>query len=421
MSEERINPFEGTDTPFGNLTEIPPVPEGMEEEEEMTIEEKLAEYEKMLSGILGESKKEFGYVTAGSFHFDAENGDSFDYFRVALGEKDGAEQMMIFNPIFDPNMTIEDVQVGSEVICINSNIVHIVPRELKVEVEIPTFKLVSWNQVGGLKSQIAEIKTAVETPLQNKELAQELGLSAIKGILLYGPPGCGKTYIAKAIASTILGDVEVDHRSFVYLKGGELLSKYVGVTENRIVNTFKSCREYTRETGNPSVIFLDEADAILPKRGSRQSSDVDRTIVPTFLAEMDGFEGDNPIVILSTNLKNSIDSAVVREGRIDLKILIDRPTMEDFEEIMRIHLSNVKVHEPIDDLALFASQNLFENERYETVRKKVSGAMAQTLCKLAIQHTLTRLTEKRNTDKRGVIKEDIACALNQITPDTAKA
>ena len=227
------------------------------------------------------------------------------------------------------------------------------------------------------------------------------------GLLLYGPPGCGKTLIAKAIASTILKEINVDADAFVYIKGAELLNMYVGATEERIINIFKNCRNYTKKTGKRSIIFIDEAEAILPARGSRQSSDVDKTIVPTFLSELDGFEGDNPFLMLSSNLPDSIDKAVLREGRIDLKIEIARPTESDSVDIFEIHLKKVKLVGEIKDLCVQSAKYLFEKQ------KEISGAKIATCVKMATHHAVNRYINDKNSEK-GVTFVDIKKAIESF-------
>lgn len=250
----------------------------------------------------------------------------------------------------------------------------------------------------------------VEMPLLHADLAKSYGIVPSKGMLLYGSPGCGKTLIAKAIASMILDDTSVDPRAFRYIKGAELLSMYVGQTEQAIGELFKSCREYTEETGQQAVIFIDEAEAILPARGSRRSSDVETTIVPTFLSEMDGFDGQNPFILLSTNLPNSIDEAILREGRIDVKIQVQRPTIEDSKEIFKIHLSKVKLADDIDKLCEDASNALFESN----LKAKVSGAMIQTVVNFSAKQALQRAISFPKSKDKGIITEDIVNALNLV-------
>ena len=156
-----------------------------------------------------------------------------------------------------------------------------------------------------------------------------------------------------------------------------------------------------------SIIFIDEAEAILPARGSRQSSDVDKTIVPTFLSELDGFEGDNPFLMLSSNLPDSIDKAVLREGRIDLKIEIARPTESDSVDIFEIHLKKVKLVGEIKDLCVQSAKYLFEKQ------KEISGAKIATCVKMATHHAVNRYINDKNSEK-GVTFVDIKKAIESF-------
>ena len=190
---------------------------------------------------------------------------------------------------------------------------------------------VSYADIGGLDNQIEEIADAVELPFLHQELFAEHRLPAPKGILLYGPPGCGKTLIAKAVANSLAKKVadkigEGKGRSyFINIKGPELLNKYVGETERQIRMVFQRAREKSEE-GWPVIVFFDEMDSMFRTRGSGISSDMESTIVPQLLAEIDGVEGlRNVIVIGATNREDLIDPAILRPGRLDVKIKIERP------------------------------------------------------------------------------------------------
>lgn len=196
---------------------------------------------------------------------------------------------------------------------------------------------VAYPDIGGLAEQIEQIRDAVELPFLHASLYREHGLRAPKGILLYGPPGCGKTMIAKAVASSL---AEGDDRGayFLNIKGPELLNKYVGETERHIRVIFARARERASE-GRPVVVFFDEMEALFRTRGTGVSSDVETTIVPQLLAEIDGVEAlDNVIVIGASNREDMIDPAILRPGRLDVKIQIRRPSATGAQEILDIHL-----------------------------------------------------------------------------------
>jgi proteasome-associated ATPase len=200
-------------------------------------------------------------------------------------------------------------------------------EELVLE-EVPD---VSYSDIGGLDEQIDQIADAVELPFLHQELFAEHKLPAPKGILLYGPPGCGKTLIAKAVANSLAKKVASvtgdDHAKsyFLNIKGPELLNKYVGETERQIRLVFQRAREKSEE-GWPVIVFFDEMDSMFRTRGSGISSDVESTIVPQLLAEIDGVESlKNVIVIGASNREDLIDPAILRPGRLDVKIKIERP------------------------------------------------------------------------------------------------
>ncbi len=204
---------------------------------------------------------------------------------------------------------------------------------------------VSYADVGGLDGQIEEIADAVELPFLYQELFAEHRLPAPKGILLYGPPGCGKTLIAKAVANSLAKKVaaatgDAKGRSyFINIKGPELLNKYVGETERQIRLVFQRAREKSEE-GWPVIVFFDEMDSMFRTRGSGISSDMESTIVPQLLAEIDGVEGlKNVIVIGATNREDLIDPAILRPGRLDVKIKIERPTEAAARQIFARYLT----------------------------------------------------------------------------------
>ena len=205
---------------------------------------------------------------------------------------------------------------------------------------------ISYADIGGLDSQIEQIADAVELPFLYGELFAEHQLPAPKGILLYGPPGCGKTLIAKAVANSLAKKVssanggEKAKSYFINIKGPELLNKYVGETERQIRLVFQRAREKSEE-GWPVIVFFDEMDSMFRTRGTGISSDMESTIVPQLLAEIDGVEGlRNVIVIGATNREDLIDPAILRPGRFDVKIRIERPDESAARQIFARYLTN---------------------------------------------------------------------------------
>ncbi len=225
-------------------------------------------------------------------------------------------------------------------------------EELVLE-EVPD---IDYDDIGGLSRQIEAIRDAVELPFLHADLFREHELKPPKGILLYGPPGCGKTLIAKAVANSLakqIAKVRGDEHArsyFLNIKGPELLNKYVGETERHIRLVFQRAREKASE-GTPVIIFFDEMDSIFRTRGSGVSSDVENTIVPQMLSEIDGVEGlENVIVIGASNREDMIDPAILRPGRLDVKIKIERPDAEGARDIFSKYLTTtLPIH--VDDLA----------------------------------------------------------------------
>jgi proteasome-associated ATPase len=228
-------------------------------------------------------------------------------------------------------------------------------EELILE-EVPD---ISYEDIGGLAGQIEQIRDAIELPYLHADLFKEHMLKPPKGVLLYGPPGCGKTLIAKAVANSLAKQVAAKTAQpdgsegksfFLNIKGPELLNKYVGETERHIRLVFQRAREKASE-GMPVIVFFDEMDSIFRTRGSGVSSDVENTIVPQLLSEIDGVEGlENVIVIGASNREDMIDPAILRPGRLDVKIKIERPDAEAAKDIFTKYvLTELPLHP--DDIA----------------------------------------------------------------------
>lgn len=274
---------------------------------------------------------------------------------------------------------------------------------------------VTYDDIGGLDRQIAEIADAVELPFLHADLFAEHRLPAPKGILLYGPPGCGKTLIAKAVANSLAKKVaaaigEDKGRSyFVNIKGPELLNKYVGETERQIRLVFERAREKSEE-GWPVIVFFDEMDSMFRTRGTGVSSDMESTVVPQLLAEIDGVEGlENVIVIGATNREDLIDPAILRPGRLDVKIRIDRPDSVAARQVFLRYLNDeipIGDGESIDEMVDAAVDEMYRTDElnrflevtYANGDKEVlyfkdfaSGAMIENIVRRAKKSAIKRV------------------------------
>ncbi len=303
---------------------------------------------------------------------------------------------------------------------------------------------ISYADIGGLDSQIEQIADAVELPFLYGDLFAEHQLPAPKGILLYGPPGCGKTLIAKAVANSLAKKVSLANGGekaksyFINIKGPELLNKYVGETERQIRLVFQRAREKSEE-GWPVIVFFDEMDSMFRTRGTGISSDMESTIVPQLLAEIDGVEGlRNVIVIGATNREDLIDPAILRPGRLDVKIRIERPDEVAARQIFSRYLTadlpisatTIAQHGDSIDIAITSmidqtvaemyrqdDQNRFLEVTYQNGDRDVmyfkdfsSGAMIENIVRRAKKLAIKRLIA---TGERGIRLEDLTMSIRQ--------
>lgn len=292
---------------------------------------------------------------------------------VVIGRADEERVVRIAESLIDVNIkTGDSLLLDSKSGFVYEKIPKSEVEELVLE-EVPD---VNYEDIGGLGAQIEQIRDAVELPFLHKDLYAEHQLKAPKGILLYGPPGCGKTLIAKAVANSLAKKVaektgNEDGKSyFLNIKGPELLNKYVGETERHIRMIFQRARDKASE-GTPVIVFFDEMDSLFKTRGSGVSSDVENTIVPQLLSEIDGVEGlENVIVIGASNREDMIDPAILRPGRLDVKIKIQRPNAQGAAEILSKYLtSDLPINE--DDLALH------KGDRQATIKTMIDKAVEQ--------------------------------------------
>lgn len=308
--------------------------------------------------------------------------------------------------------------------------------------EIPN---ISYSDIGGLDSQIEQIADAVELPFLHADLFAEHQLPAPKGILLYGPPGCGKTLIAKAVANSLARKVasrtgdDKGRSYFINIKGPELLNKYVGETERQIRLIFERAREKSDE-GWPVIIFFDEMDSMFRTRGTGISSDMESTIVPQLLAEIDGVEGlRNVIVIGATNREDLIDPAILRPGRLDVKIKIERPDENAARQIFARYLTNdlpisqsdveslgggdiqiavqKMVDQAVDEMYATTDDNQFLEVTYQNGEKEIlyfkdfsSGAMIENIVRRAKKLAIKRLID---SGSKGICLQDLMESIHQ--------
>ncbi|MBT2522056.1 proteasome ATPase [Arthrobacter sp. ISL-28] len=271
---------------------------------------------------------------------------------LVLGRADEERVIRLAGPL-----QAEKLRVG-DALSIDSRTGYALEKVPRSEVEnlvLEEVPDITYEDIGGLGPQIEQIRDAIELPFLHPDLYREHGLKAPKGILLYGPPGCGKTLIAKAVANSLAARAaersgNVDLKSyFLNIKGPELLDKYVGETERHIRLIFSRAREKASD-GSPVVVFFDEMDSLFRTRGTGISSDVETTIVPQLLSEIDGVERlDNVIVIGASNREDMIDPAILRPGRLDVKVKIQRPDAEAAADIFKKYITtDLPFHE--DDL-----------------------------------------------------------------------
>jgi proteasome-associated ATPase len=261
---------------------------------------------------------------------------------LVVGHTDEERVVRLAEPLLDVTIRAGDALLLEPR---SGYVYEVVPKSEVEELVLEEVPDIGYEQIGGLGNQIEMIRDAVELPYLYPDLFKEHELRPPKGVLLYGPPGCGKTLIAKAVANSLAKKVaEVTGQAtgksfFLNIKGPELLNKYVGETERQIRLVFQRAREKASE-GTPVIVFFDEMESLFRTRGSGVSSDVENTIVPQLLAEIDGVEGlQNVVVIGASNREDMIDPAILRPGRLDVKIKIERPDAEAAKDIFQKYLT----------------------------------------------------------------------------------
>jgi proteasome-associated ATPase len=358
---------------------------------------------------------------------------------IALGHTDDERVITLSDPL-----RRETLKVGDHLLYDPRTLYAFekMPKSSVEEVVLEEIPDVSYEDIGGLGEQIEILRDSVELPYIYPEVFAEHKLSPPKGILLYGPPGCGKTLIAKAVANSLAKSIEKRTGKettpyFLNVKGPELLNKYVGETEHKLREVFKKARDKASEDV-PVVIFFDEMDSLFRMRGSGISSDMEATVVAQFLSEIDGVESlNNVIVIGASNRQDLIDPAVLRPGRLDLKIKVHRPDAAAAKEIFTKYLTtDLPFHQSaqehygsdpakiVDGMIVDTIERMYttneENKFLEVTYAKgereifyfkdfASGAMIENIVSRAKKRAVKRTIEK---DERGITLDDLINSVN---------
>ena len=350
--------------------------------------------------------------------------------------------------ISDPLNKEEELKFGDNVM-LNPVTGMVMEKLPKLEVEdllLEEVPDIRYSDIGGLNEQIEAIRDAIETPYLYPDEYKEFQLKPPKGVLLYGPPGCGKTLIAKAVANSLAARVREQtgrddvESYFINIKGPELLNKYVGETERKIREVFQKAKDKSKE-GVPVIIFFDEMDSLFRSRGMGISSDMESTVVPQFLAEIDGVEGLRDVVVIgASNRQDLLDPAVLRPGRLDIKIKVDRPEAEGAKDIFAIYLTPdlpiaPSVLEKFDGDREKAAQSLSEQaieQMYATTDENkfievtynrgeretlyfkdfASGAMIENIVDRAKKMAIKRLIDSEGKEK-GITLDDLEMAIQE--------
>jgi len=298
------------------------------------------------------------------------------------------------------------------------------------------WKKVSWDDVGGLLEAKRIMREIIEGPHKFRKLYEFYHKKPVKGALLFGPPGCGKTLLAMAIVTAVAKMYGIDAKEamqsgFIYVKGPELLEMWLGKSEEAIRSLFTRAKAHKKKYSFPAIIFIDEAEALLRKRGSGISSDIESTTVPTFLSEMGGMEESGALVLLATNRADILDPAVVRDGRVDVKVYVSRPTLESSGEIFTIHLKGVPLAEGLkkEAIAASAAKKLFSDEyRYYAVfdrkdpktpkhfllRHIVNGALIAGIVDKATTLAIRRDADFPDKNPGGMLEQDLLDAIDLV-------
>ena len=319
------------------------------------------------------------------------------------------------------------MEPGDRVMLDNSNTmaVRVLSKEDNGRYNMLEESHVTWDHIAGLEDVKENLQEALELPYQNPEIYKFYNKKSPKGILLYGPPGCGKTLTAKAAANSLAKThgAKSYQSGFIYVKGPELLSKWVGVAEQEVRSLFTRAREHYKRHNYPALLFIDEAEALLRMRGTGRSSDTESTIVPMFLSEMDGLQESHLIVMLATNQQKLIDPAVLREGRCDRHIRVSRPNLKNTVDYLKIHMNGMPLAKGVnvEELQMEVTAELFSQHRaiFKVTHKSasemfrlsdsLSGSFLAGLVDQASSRAMKR--DLKSGKKKGVTMDDFKEAI----------
>lgn len=340
-------------------------------------------------------------------------------------------RMVRFSPELKHQIVAEnrDLEVGDDIIVDASGIIALARLDksaYKGKKTTTTNARVEWSAVVGLEDAKQRIIDNIINPMQYKELYKNYGMNAIpKGMMLYGPPGCGKTMLGRAIATAIAdaSGHDMTDTGFIYIKSTELLNSYVGESERAVRSLFQKARRHTEKSGWPAIIFIDEADAIL---ANRDGNTLNKSLVAPFLTEMDGFDHSSAFVILATNRHDMLDPAVTRNGRIDFKIRVNRPTKEILQGIIHNGLSKTRCFDDPVNLSQIAADEFWDERKFiksiktykhGEINIKLSdcanGAMAQSIVNESITSSIKR-DISRGGIPTGVTRDDVIESVRSI-------